>query len=145
MEPQGNSQRFDHYHAAIMHSCLYIFHDTKSGMTSVVFPSTYIHQGVNNNIITSFIEDLAALVEQQLEDSSGQRMQVAVHQRMLVAETMHAGTQSCSRRFTCSLFVRAQKQAGHHGSYEKTIAKSLPLQVSSFPPEHIDCRKQQRE
>jgi hypothetical protein len=114
-------------------------------MTSVVFPLTYIHQGVNNNIITGFIEGLAALVEQQLEDSSGQRMQVAVHQRMLVAEMMRAGTQSYSSRFTCSLFVRAQKQAGYHGSFEKTIAKSLPLQASSFPPEHIDCRKQQRE
>jgi len=37
-----------------------------------------------------------ALVEQQLEGSSGQRTQVAVHQRMLAAEMMHAGKQSSS-------------------------------------------------
>lgn len=37
-----------------------------------------------------------ALVEQQLEGSSGQRTQAEVHQKMLVAGKQLAGTQSCS-------------------------------------------------
>jgi hypothetical protein len=67
-------------------------------MTSVKFQLNYIHHYIT--IITSFLEGLVALVEQQPEGSAGQRTQVAVHQRMLVAEMMHAGTQSCSSRFT---------------------------------------------
>ena len=81
-----------------------------------------------------------ALVEQQLEGSSGQRTQVAVHQRMLAAEMMHAGKQSWSSRFTRKHSLDHKNKQGIMDLMKKF---SLPLQASSFPPEHIDCREQQ--
>jgi len=99
-----------------------------------------MHHDVNNYIITSFLEGLVVLVEQQPEGSSGQRMQVAMHQRMPVAEMMHAGTQSCSRKFTRKHSLDHKNKQGIMDLMKKF---SLPLQASSFPPEHIDCREQQ--
>ena len=83
-----------------------------------------------------------AFVEQQLEGSSGQRMQVAMHQRMPVAEMMHAGTQSCSRKFTRKHSLDHKNKQGIM-DLMKSRRQALPLQASSFPSEHIDCREQQ--
>jgi len=83
------------------------------------------------------------LVEQQPEGSSGQRMQVAMHQRMPVAEMMHAGTQSSSSQQFSSGAHRLSRTAVRIEALTfRLVEQYVFYQTSSEPNETTKTRDQ---